>query len=274
MKKENVVLFAFAVSFALLLSTIVLTKSDDDDTNTAYDLSGHGICSTNTISVTNASYWVQFPSRNQPPKYYNNMINANFTGRNAIVWNANGSTFKTFKIANVSTPLIYSTQDLEINGSCHFTLDSTELVSVSSANVKNGKCSNSFDAGKALPTNRPLYNDLVNKTAPRCVPVADQLCVFDNQMAYDRGLSYTGFCQENSDDCPSKLPCLTCPRGYMQQVSKTFNNSNNSLPFGCSYLKGKGPLATACAYECVPIPPPPPPALEEGSYTYNCNFVC
>ena len=281
MKKENVVLFAFAVSFALLLSTIVFTKNDDDDT-TAYDLSGHGICSNNTINVTNASYWVQFPSRNQPPMYYNNKINANFIGRNAIVWNENGSMFKTFEIANVSTPLIYSTQDLRINGSCHFTLDSTALGYLAPPQrVSHGTCKTYFDVIKPkkefLLRKESYMNDVLfvhfnGKPAPYCNVAAGSTTQCQYAEEENTGLNFTGYCVNTGSMgdsslgaqlCPIYLPCLQCDSGYYQKPILGKRIEKSSVCEDGTYQ---------CQYECARLPTNPPQCRDSCNacmYPYN-----
>lgn len=127
--KNLILVFAFATSMSLLVSTLYMTKPSSR-TFVKQDLSGSGTCNKNIIHVTHASYWKQYPAPITAPNSYDNSISKDFIGRNAIVWDSNASTFHTFNItavsdANETSPATIE-GDIPVIGYCHFTLDGTQ----------------------------------------------------------------------------------------------------------------------------------------------------
>jgi hypothetical protein len=115
------------LALALVFGTTVLFGSlyayatdHDESTGNGIDLSGVGRCSGRTLNVTSAWSWTQYPSR--PSVTEVTEVPDGFVGKNAIVWTGDGA-FDEFVVQSIDDRVVSADRALEVNGSCHFTLD-------------------------------------------------------------------------------------------------------------------------------------------------------
>jgi hypothetical protein len=121
------VLMLRTLALALVFGTTVLFGSlyayatdHDESTGNGIDLSGVGHCSGRTLNVTSAWSWTQYPS--SPSVTEVSEVPEGFVGKNAIVWTGEG-TFDEFVVRGVDGMLVTADRDVDIRGSCHFTMD-------------------------------------------------------------------------------------------------------------------------------------------------------
>ena len=129
--------FWFLCTLVLSISYPVVaytsTTLADTQVGTEVDLTGYGMCGHDTISMSVGWTWTQYPEPLQIVSTYK--VPVDFTGKNAIVWANN--TMYGFVIGNISDTMIGVTDvrteanirltELPFIGSCHFTLDATNV---------------------------------------------------------------------------------------------------------------------------------------------------
>ena len=103
-------------------STIVLPE---------VDITGYGICGKQTINMTRGWQWTQYPAPLNVSRVLS--VDTGFTGKNAIVWSANGTQMFGFVIGEITNGTIIGVTDIIdendgvqteiLQGPCHFTLD-------------------------------------------------------------------------------------------------------------------------------------------------------
>jgi hypothetical protein len=131
---------ALVFGTAVLFSSLYAYATDhDESTGNGIDLSGVGHCSGRTLNVTAAWSWTQYPS--SPSVTEVSEVPDGFVGRNAIVWTGEG-TFDEFVVRGVDGMLVTADKDVDIRGSCHFTMDAWVRVRV---RVGAGTCTTNND---------------------------------------------------------------------------------------------------------------------------------
>ena len=233
--KFNLV-FAFAVSFMLLISTLTLV-SDDNALPARYDLSGLGICTNRTIYVTKASYWVQYPDSNKPPENLIDIgigISIDYIGKNAIVWS--NTTFMTFKVENVSNTMasITATEDLGISGHCHFTLDSSIILTGAAKNTSaafynsnNEACTN-YGSGVLMSRGNSCHCPAGQSST--------QQNSWDNTDSVINGVSFQCVAEDSNQ---ASTPAPVCPQNFL--------GSTNPCPWN------HGSFGGGTGYTCCPV---------------------
>jgi hypothetical protein len=98
------------------------------DPPVAYDISGYGTCTDDTIHVTRAWLWSQHPA----PLKVINITNDSpafdaFLGRNSIVW-ADEEDLEGFTPQGRNGSVLTLDREVHVQGTCHFTLDGSNGV--------------------------------------------------------------------------------------------------------------------------------------------------
>jgi hypothetical protein len=95
------------------------------------DISGYGTCSGNTIQVAKAWNWTQHPAPvevESVPK--DSPLFSAFLQRNSIVWSEDGGDMQGVTPVSFEKGVLTTKEDLWTSGTCHFTLDAVDILSL------------------------------------------------------------------------------------------------------------------------------------------------
>ncbi len=125
-----------ATCVSLALSMLVLGSAFGecpfDATQREVDMSGYGRCDGRKVHVQHASLWTQWPS----PLAVTPLPNASavssvlpmFKARNSVIWSAKSNTVvQGFVVESTDGATFTTSEDLHLEGDCHFTLDAAQI---------------------------------------------------------------------------------------------------------------------------------------------------